>query len=169
MRIWVAQNKFCGFFSSQQTVEEFRIKFFLSRVGVRKEHFKFRRNKIYRSIKDFSILKAINFRLFFISWKVFVEFENKMPTCSGPRLSKLEQGNSTETKKDVLLLDFPQNAGVRWNKNCPPPNQKGIYTWTSTPRALYQNRKLIRDNLNLQRWVNFTKFKDKRVWPVHGP
>lgn len=92
---------------------------------------------------------------------MFVEFECKMPTCSGPRLSKLEQGTSTETKKDVLLLDFPQNAGVRWNKNCPPPNTqyKGIYTWTSTPRALYQNRKLIRDNLNLQRWV-----ESSRTW-----
>lgn len=77
-----------------------------------------------------------------------------MPTCSGPRMSKLEPETSTEMKKDVLQLDFPQNAGVRWNKNCPPPNQyKGIYTWTSTPRALYQNRKLIRENLNLQRLV----------------
>ena len=74
-----------------------------------------------------------------------------MPTCSGPRLSKLEPETSQETKKDVLLLDFPQNT-VRWNKNCPPPNQfKGIYTWTSTPRALYQNKKLVRENLNLQR------------------
>ncbi|KAL7051213.1 hypothetical protein ACKWTF_004385 [Chironomus riparius] len=74
-----------------------------------------------------------------------------MPTCSNQR-SKLDPGTSCESKKDILLLDFPQNAGVRWNKNCPPPNQyKGIYTWTSTPRALYTNRKLIRENLNLQR------------------
>ena len=74
-----------------------------------------------------------------------------MPTCSNQR-SKLDPGTSVESKKDILLLDFPQNAGVRWNKNCLPPNQyKGIYTWTSTPRALYTNRKLIRESLNLQR------------------
>lgn len=75
-----------------------------------------------------------------------------MPTCSEKR-SKLEAGTSNENRKDVLLLDFPQNAGVRWNKNVPPPNQyKGIYTWTSTPRvAQYSNRKLVRENLNLQR------------------
>jgi hypothetical protein len=55
-------------------------------------------------------------------------------------------------RKDVLCLDFPQNAGVRWNKNVPPPIQsKGVYTYTSTPRALYQNRKLFRENLNLFR------------------
>ncbi|KAG5678963.1 hypothetical protein PVAND_008579 [Polypedilum vanderplanki] len=76
-----------------------------------------------------------------------------MPTCSGQVRSKLEANASLEGKKDShLLLDFPQNSGVRWNKNCPPPNQyKGIYTWTSTPRALYTQRKLNRDNLNLQR------------------
>lgn len=87
----------------------------------------------------------------------------KMPTCSGQRISKLEPGCSQEMKKDVLQLDFPQNAGVRWNKNCPPPNQyKGIYTWTSTPRALHQNRKLIRESLNLQRWVKKAIFKGKQ-------
>ncbi len=73
-----------------------------------------------------------------------------MPTCSGPRLTKVD--NSGELKKDVLLLEpnFPQNAGVRWNKSY-PPNCKGIYTWTSTPRALYQNKKLARDHMNMQR------------------
>lgn len=121
-------------------------------------------NKKLSIHQGFSILlKTKIFNCSLISWKVFIEFECKMPTCSGPRLSKLEQGTSTETKKDVLLLDFPQNAGVRWNKNCPPPNQcKGIYTWTSTPRALYQNRKLIRDNLNLQRWVNTQNSRTKK-------
>lgn len=86
-------------------------------------------------------------------WNILQTILLTMPTCSGPR-SKLEPETSSEMKKDILLLDFPQNAGVRWNKNCPPPNQyKGVYTWTSTPRTLYQNRKLIRENLNLQRWV----------------
>lgn len=111
---------------------------------------KIRKNPNYRSIKDFIQFARNPFLLDgceAILWT--------MPTCSGPRMSKLEpQNSSTEMKKDILLLDFPQNAGVRWNKNCPPPNQyKGIYTWTSTPRTVYQNRKLIRDNLNLQRWV----------------
>ncbi|CAG9801001.1 unnamed protein product [Chironomus riparius] len=81
-----------------------------------------------------------------------------MPTCSNQR-SKLDPGTSCESKKDILLLDFPQNAGVRWNKNCPPPNQyKGIYTWTSTPRALYTNRKLIRENLNLQSFMDINDY-----------
>lgn len=82
--------------------------------------------------------------------EIFSEKKRRMPTCSGQR-SKLDPGTSTEAKKDILLLDFPQNAGVRWNKNCPPPKNQCIYTWTSTPRALYSNRKLIKENLNLQR------------------
>lgn len=80
-----------------------------------------------------------------------------MPTCSGPRLTKLD--NSGELKKDVLLLEpnFPQNNGLRWNKHF--VNQsKGVYTWTSTPRAIYQNKKLAREQLNIQRSV-FTIIK----------
>ncbi|CRK96346.1 CLUMA_CG009764, isoform B [Clunio marinus] len=75
-----------------------------------------------------------------------------MPTCSGPRMSKLEAGSSQEMKKDILLLDLPQNPNVRWNKKCQPQSQlKGIYTWTSSPRTLYQNRMMIRENNNQSR------------------
>ena len=78
-----------------------------------------------------------------------------MPTCSDIRMSKLEAEVNNGNKKDVLLLDFPQNpGGVQW-KNVQPPRQKGIYTWTSAPKnygvAQNTNRKLVRENHNLQR------------------
>lgn len=132
-------------------------------VAEKRKHFR-RTLKLGLSIdQGFSKVSKVSTTIFILClW--LKRIRRKMPTCSGQRVSKLEPGCSQETKRDVLQLDFPQNAGVRWNKNCPPPNQyKGIYTWTSTPRALHQNRKLIRESLNLQRWVEKGGFQGQTL------
>ena len=68
---------------------------------------------------------------------------------------KLEAPN-LESRKEVNLLlepNFPDNAGIRWNKNFgpQPAHFRGPYTYTSSPRALQSNKKAPKDKLNLQR------------------
>lgn len=48
-----------------------------------------------------------------------------------------------EQQGPIQLLEpnFPDTA-VKWNRTTCPPC-KGVYTWISSPRAMYNNRKMI--------------------------
>lgn len=53
-----------------------------------------------------------------------------------------------DPKKQLTVLlepDFPSNTN-NWNKGICAPC-KGVYTWISSPKALYNNRKLVKNPL----------------------
>lgn len=74
-----------------------------------------------------------------------------MPMCSGPCTSQHHPTKKNLSCSDIsqkhlsnlLEPDFPR-ANVKWNKTVCPPC-KGVYTWVSSPRAMYNNRKMVKN------------------------
>lgn len=62
-----------------------------------------------------------------------------------PRIDKNcipSTGIDKQNYKHFLEPDFPPNS-VKWNRSTCPPC-KGVYTWISSPRAMYNNRKMVK-------------------------
>lgn len=69
-----------------------------------------------------------------------------MPNCSPcvPQPNVRTSGVALNRNPSGLLEpNFPENV-VKWNKTVCTPC-KGIYTWVSTPKAMYNNRKIVKN------------------------
>lgn len=67
------------------------------------------------------------------------------PTTTATPIKNKKSSTADTNKQQLSQLlepDFPEHV-VKWNKAVCPPC-KGVYTWISSPRAMYNNRKMIK-------------------------
>ena len=68
-----------------------------------------------------------------------------MPTCPAPCVPPKKIPAPVCPKKDITQLlepNFPDNC-VKWNQKTNPPC-RGMYTFVSTPKPLYNSKKLMK-------------------------
>lgn len=86
--------------------------------------------------------------------------ESGMPTCPAPVAAPKKCTPPNLGKGDMSQLlepNFPEHC-AKWERsgrNVPPdqPQVRGVYTWISAPRAIYNNRKLMRNGWVLTVWI----------------
>lgn len=71
-----------------------------------------------------------------------------MPVCrtlpQAPQKSAAYEETSKNVYANVMYEPNFSNAGTKYN--C-PPNNKNIYTWVSSPRAIYNTKKFVKTQM----------------------